>query len=188
MGLRPGTVSCCDVHDFPNPDEFLNDEFIPSLKGVPKLFISNCSHAPRDTKGWKSNRTFEETTTTKNIVQINATRNGNNAWDENDQGGSMVQCLCHEIEARCLASLKKSPITGMDLNELLECLRFKSDLLLPFEDIVCKRINPTNTKIQFVTATEIKKMDNDHLLTLIQANSQAIAQKVMLDVMKKSVT
>tara|TARA_B110000091_G_C13367071_1_gene290662 strand:+ start:174 stop:347 length:174 start_codon:yes stop_codon:yes gene_type:complete len=47
------------------------------------------------------------------------------------------------------------------------------------------RINPTDTKIQFVSANEIKVMDTDHTQLLIETMSHAITQKVLLNVMEK---
>jgi hypothetical protein len=191
LSLRPDTTSTIDMKEFPNPDEFLNDEFIPSLKGVPKLFVNCCSHVPRDTmlKGWKSSKRYEDTTTTNNIVIINSTRNSTMIWDESDQGCQMIQYLCNDVQKYCDQSFnrrerKNGIIIGMDLDELTEGLIERGKALLPFETIYCKRINPTNTKIQFVTKNQMQLMDNDHNKLLIKSISNGISQKSIANVMR----
>ena len=47
------------------------------------------------------------------------------------------------------------------------------------------RINPTDTKLQFVSANEMKVMDKDHTQLLIETMSHAITKKVLLNVMEK---
>ena len=155
MSLRPDTPCTVDLKEFPNPDEFLNDEFVVSLKGVPKMYVNCCSHAPRDTYGWNSSKRYEEVTTTNNIVVVNATRNSTMIWDKQDQGCQMIQCLCAGIRDMCEASFnnrkvwieqkhgvvaggkrkKRKNILGMDLSLLLDHVYKRGEALLPFETI-----------------------------------------------------
>lgn len=185
MGLRPGVTTTCDLKEFPDPDEFLNDEFIPSLAAMPKLFIDCCSYAPPDTKGRLSQRRFMETTSSKNLVRITSTRSGARIWDESDQGCEMVRCLCASVREMCSKSLKQKPVMGINLDVLLETLRERGDALLPFEDIRCNRVNPTKTKIQLMRAEEMVEMDKEHLYQHVLGMSEALAKDVMLEVMRR---
>ena len=110
-------------------------------------------------------------------------------WDESDQGCQMIQYLCNDVQKYCDQSFnrrerKNGIIIGMDLDELTEGLIERGKALLPFETIYCKRINPTNTKIQFVTKNQMQLMDNDHNKLLIKSISNGISQKSIANVMR----
>ena len=185
MGLRPGVTTTCDLKEFPDPDEFLNDEFIPSLAAMPKLFIDCCSYAPPDTKGRLSQKRFFQMTSSKNLIRISSTRSGARIWDESDQGCEMVRCLCDNVRKMCSKSLEQKPVLGINLDVLLETLRERGDALLPFENICCLRVNPTKTKIQLLRAEEMVAMDSEHVYQHILEMSKALSKDVMLEVMKR---
>lgn len=177
---RPGTVCCYgDMREMPFWEDYLSDAAVPPLRKYPKFFVSQCSHAPRETKGWSMQPRLE-ITRSKNVFQLYATRTGESIWDAGSGSAKFIDKFVEIFGSASQNSASKKSFPGIDIaSQVIQPMETFMDELKPFEILKSKTPSDELPMIQFLTQEQIKQRDSEHLKRCIKAHAEDIVGAVV---------
>ena len=189
---RPGTcVTTGDLKELPFFEDYLGDQVIPHLRAFPKFYVTQCSHAPRETRGWSDKPRAEEWNS-HHVIKLIATRTGETTWDENDPGAKTVGHACATLTAAMAAAEASGlggDMAGIDVAKAwLEPVETFVDTLHPFETVAASISHEPGEsslpRIQFLPAARLAAQDTKLLHASVRAMAAAIAGEAMVGAME----
>jgi hypothetical protein len=189
---RPGTcVATGDLKELPFFEDYLGDEMVPHLRKFPKFYVAQCSHAPRETRGWSDVPRAEEWHS-HHVVKMIATRTGETTWDENDPGAKSVGHACATLTAAMAAAETAGPggdMAGIDVAKAwLEPVETFVETLHPFETVAASVSHGPGEsplpKIQFLSAERLAAQDAALHRAGVLAMAAAVAGEAMVGAME----
>lgn len=183
---RPGTVCCAgDMKEMPLWEDYLSDDLVPALRDFPKFYVSQCSHAPRETRGWSMQPRLEECYS-RNVYKLYSTRTGESIWDASAGSARFIDKFIETLESASVETAAQKSFPGVRVIEtIVRPVEAYMDGLAPFE-FLKSQVPPREEiqpRVQFLSKDQLQQRDREYLRRVIRARAEDVVGLALAEAM-----